>query len=337
MHDLKHRGARLLAAGERASRAVAGPLRTRYPGFLFGLPLPRNEVPIFNYHEVAPETLEPDLDYLRENGYATLSLREFLQTMQAGARRRRAVLLTFDDAWSSFWTVAFPLLRKYQMRAVLFAPTYWMDGHGPDGLFMGWDQLRDCAASGFVEVQSHAHRHALVHTSARLHGFATPESLARTHFFNWPMREDDPGLGPPPPGTPVYGALPLLSATRRYIESAEAVRACRSFVAEQTDSFFSDSDAEGELRRHHAEVSARNPGRWATQEELEREMIVEFDRSRERFEDELGYAPPYFAYPWMLGNRRSFELARRAGLTAAFGVGVDFRRARRRGLPLPVY
>ena len=47
-----------------------------------------------------------------------------------GAQRRpaavRAVLLTFDDARKSFWTVAMPLLRTFEARAVLFVPTYWM-------------------------------------------------------------------------------------------------------------------------------------------------------------------------------------------------------------------
>src|SRR5690606_5641594 len=132
----------------------------------------RGEIPIFNYHEVTRAQLEPDLAYLRENGYATLGLGEYLRAAASRAPRR-AVLLTFDDAWSSFFSVAFPLLREYGMRAVVFAPTHWVDGNGPAGLFMSWREVRECAASGFVDVQSHAWRHALVHTSNRLSGFAT--------------------------------------------------------------------------------------------------------------------------------------------------------------------
>lgn len=339
MNDVKLSLARFQAAGERAARALTGPLRTRYPGFLFGMPLPKAEIPVFNYHEVTREELEPDLEYLRANGYATLSLKEFVNASRAGTTPRRAVLLTFDDAWSSFWTVAFPLLREYEMRAALFAPTWWMDGNGPDGLFMNWDQLRECAASGFVDVASHAHRHALVHTSARPCGFATPDVLARTHFFNWPMRAEESGerLGPPAPGTPVHRSLPLLSAARRYVESAHAARECRRFAAGQDPAFLSSPKGVTSLWRHHAQVSAKHPGRWSTAEELEEQRLVEFTRSRERFLAELGYAPRYFAFPWMLGNDRSLELARRFGMLAAFGVGVDFAAARRPRLPLPVY
>jgi len=337
MHDLRHRLERAGAAAGRAGRALAGPLRTRYPRFLFGLPLPRGEIPIFNYHEVTRDELEPDLAYLRENGYATLGLDEYVQAAQS-RERRRAVLLTFDDAWSSFWSVAFPLLREYGMRAVLFVPTYWVDGHGPPELFMTWEQVRECARSGHVDVQSHAHRHALVHATGLLAGFATPASLASTHFFNWPMRDGGgEELGPPPPGTPVHHAVPLLSARRRYIESAVVVRECRRLAVVLGESAFARPDAMRKLYARHAAVSARYPGRWATGEELEREQVREFEASRDRFAEALGYAPRYFAFPWRLGTDRALELARDFGMAAVFGVGLDFRRARRPRLPLPVY
>jgi peptidoglycan/xylan/chitin deacetylase (PgdA/CDA1 family) len=335
MDDVRHRLAEALAAGARAARAAAGPLRTRYPGFLFGLPVPRGEIPVFNYHEVTRETLEPDLAYLRENGYATLGLDEYVRAA-ASRSPRRAVLLTFDDAWESFWSVAFPLLRRYDMRAALFAPSHWVDGNGPPGLFMTWEQVRECASSGHVDVASHAWRHALVHTSATLAGFATPATLASTHFFDWPMRAGGQ-LGPPAPGTPIHRAVPLLSARRCWVENTVVTEACTRLAEEEGASFFASPDAEIRLRRRHAEVSANHPGRWMDEAELERERLREFEVSRNRFAEELGHAPRYFAFPWRLGNARALELARRFGMRAVFGVGVDFRTARRQGLPLPVY
>ncbi len=340
MNDLRHFVARWRLAGERARRTLAGPMTTRYPGFLFGLPLPRDEVPIFNYHEVTPQELEQDLEYLHNNAYVTLGIDEYLQATFEKKRPRRCVMLTFDDAWSNFWTVALPLLRRYQVRAVLFAPTYWMDKTGADaGPFMNWDQLRDCVASGLVDVQSHAHRHALVYTGAQLADFATPKTLERYQFFDWPMRDNGGAceLGPPAPGTPFYRAAPLLSAKRRYIENPEVNLRCREFVAAQGEAFFAGADAGTRLRDYYAQVSQHRPGRWSSEGELHRERMTEFDRSRELFRQELGYTPRYFAYPWMLGDEPSLQLAKRAGIAAAFGVGLDFRTARRGGLPLPVF
>jgi hypothetical protein len=39
----------------------------------------------------------------------------------------------------------------------------------------------------------------------------------------------------------------------------------------------------------------------------------------------------------MLGSRESLELARSAGFRHAFGVALDYRQARRGGLPLQVF
>src|SRR5262249_6619014 len=144
--------------------------------------LPRYEVPVFVYHDVEPEAFARELGFLRSNGYRTVGLDEFmaLGTRKGGGRERR-VLLTFDDARSSFYEVALPLLRTFDARATLFVPSYWMQPPAVTGSnrFMSWPQVRECAESGYVDVQSHAHRHALVATSNQLVGFATPERVAR--------------------------------------------------------------------------------------------------------------------------------------------------------------
>src|SRR5436853_1262005 len=138
-------------------------LRTHYPGFLFGITWSAPSCPVFCYHEVDPETFAGDLGFLAENGYRTLSTREFVE---GAARDGRAVLLTFDDAKRNFWEVTFPLLRQFKARATVFAPTAWIEGgegdaaretQAPSGTFMTWDQLRTCVRSGLVDVQAHGH------------------------------------------------------------------------------------------------------------------------------------------------------------------------------------
>src|SRR6185437_13339493 len=62
----------------RALRGIVGLLRTRYPRFLFGLAPAAGEIPVFIFHDVEPETFARQLEFLRANGYRTLSLEEFL-------------------------------------------------------------------------------------------------------------------------------------------------------------------------------------------------------------------------------------------------------------------
>ena len=169
---------RLMNDLRRLLRTAARVSRTRYPGFIFGLPVTRGEIPVFTYHDVETQDFARDLEFLRSNGYRTLSLEEYLAARNGGRRPARAVLLTFDDARKSFWTVALPLLRTFDARAVLFAPTFWMQ----DDLFMSWQEVRACVESGLVDVQSHAHRHALVATSPQLSTSRTPRRSRASTF-----------------------------------------------------------------------------------------------------------------------------------------------------------
>ena len=326
MNDLR----RLLRTAARVSR-------TRYPGVIFGLPVTRGEIPVFTYHDVETQDFARDLEFLRSNGYRTLSLEEYLAARNGGRRPARAVLLTFDDARKSFWTVALPLLRTFDARAVLFAPTFWMQ----DDLFMSWQEVRACVESGLVDVQSHAHRHALVATSPQLVDFAHPAALGRFDIYDWPMRDlhGVEELGRPAPGTPIYRSMPLLSAERRYVENGELTQACREFVQRNGgDEFFRQPDWRQRLTDEHRRLGERMRGRFMDEQAFQALVASEFELSREQFRKHLACPPTSIAYPWMLGSRLSLELASRHGLRTAFGVALDYRAERRRArLPPPVF
>jgi peptidoglycan/xylan/chitin deacetylase (PgdA/CDA1 family) len=336
-------GETAFAAASRAARGVGNVLRTRYPLFLLGLPVARGEIPVFIYHDVEPAGFAGDLQFLRTNGYRTIGLDEFLAAGRHKSRgREKRVLLTFDDARRSFYDVALPVLRSFDAHATLFVPSYWMNPPALTGcsLFMSWEQVRSCAASGHVDVQSHAHRHALIATSNQLIGFASPPLMARYDVYDWPMRHTAMGerLGPPPLGAPIYRATPLLSAESRFLESPGLTTACIQLVAESgNEAFFRLSDWAGRLRRLYDARSRVLRGELLTATELTRLVSSELELARAEFLAHLGYAPTSLAYPWMLGSPQSLQLARQHGFQNAFGVALDYRRARRGQLPLPVF
>jgi peptidoglycan/xylan/chitin deacetylase (PgdA/CDA1 family) len=324
-------------------RTAARISRTRYPGFVFGLPLSAREIPVFIYHDVETAAFARDLDFLQRNHYRTLGLDEYLAARDGQARPGRSVLLTFDDARKSFGEVALPLLRQYEARAVLFAPSYWMQPpqRSEDDLFMSWKQLRACVESGLVDVQSHAHRHALVATAPQVVDFANPAALARFDIYDWPIRFIDrkDELGKPSFGTPVYRAAPLLSAPRRYLENGDVTRACREFAdGHGGPQFFVQPDWRVQLQSHFDERAQRAPGRFMDAAAFEALVASEFEQCRDEFKRHLGYAPHTIAYPWHLGSTLSLQLARRSGFQAAFGVAMDYGAERQRSrLPLPAY
>jgi peptidoglycan/xylan/chitin deacetylase (PgdA/CDA1 family) len=338
----------LLTRARRAARGLAGALRTHYPGFVFGLPLQRNCVPVFIYHDVESARFAADLEFLRRNRYRTLSLAEFLSSRERkSGPDGRGVLLTFDDARRSFHEQALPVLRDFGARATLFVPTQWIsERRSDDGetngaeTFMTWDQVRASAHSGLVDVESHAHRHALVLTSGRVLDFANPRTLARYDIYDWPMRNTPAGdvLGRFPPGAPIYAATPLLSAERRFIEDPNITLACTDLVARSGGpAFFARPDWNTVLRRVHALRSQGSCGRLLPHPEFRELVASEFELSRDSFIQHLGRAPRYLAYPWMMGSPLSLALARSFGIQGVFGVALDFGRARDPRLPVGAF
>jgi peptidoglycan/xylan/chitin deacetylase (PgdA/CDA1 family) len=108
------------------------------------------------------------MEYLARHGYTTLSLNEFLDIHQG---RRPAppkpVLITIDDGYASNYTLAFPALKRFGLKAVIYvAPE--PDEHtrnlvaGRDG-FLTPEQMRELSAHG-VEIQSHTLTHCVLNT-----------------------------------------------------------------------------------------------------------------------------------------------------------------------------
>src|SRR5262245_15957497 len=131
-----------------------------YPAFLFGGGL-GDLLPVFHFHDVTREWLEPRLRHLAENDYRTVTCDEIARLVVDGrSPGPRAVALTFDDAWASAWSVATPLLKAYRLRAILFAiPARLSD---PEHRFVTWEELGAMHTSGAFDVQSHTRSHAMI-------------------------------------------------------------------------------------------------------------------------------------------------------------------------------
>lgn len=87
---------------------------------------------------VTPAAFEAQLRYL-EQAFQVVSMKEVIEAVRTGAGfSRRAVLITFDDAYRDFAENALPVLKRYHMPATLFVPTAFPDH--PERAFW-WDRL----------------------------------------------------------------------------------------------------------------------------------------------------------------------------------------------------
>jgi biofilm PGA synthesis lipoprotein PgaB len=141
--------------------------------------------------------------WLRGNGYTPVSLDDIIAARQGGkALPVKAVLLSFDDAYLSFYTRVYPLLREFHFPAVLGVVGKWIDdprggpvlygekGTVPDASFPTWSQLREMADSGLVEIASHTYdlHHGV---PANPQGNLQPAATARTYDVKTGSYEGD--------------------------------------------------------------------------------------------------------------------------------------------------
>lgn len=120
---------------------------------------------------VTVANLRGHFTWLKDHGYHPVSVQDIFDA-QAGRRKGlpdKAVLLTFDDGYVSFFDKVFPLLREFGYPAVAAVVTSWLDvptgakvpysesEPWPREAFMSWPQLKTLARSGLVEIASHSH------------------------------------------------------------------------------------------------------------------------------------------------------------------------------------
>ena len=129
------------------------------------------EVIIFCYHDV-PQVVKLDdyavdqasfvqeIEYLRTHGYHFVSFEDILKANQGEKELPdKAVFLTFDDELLTFYQFVYPLLKLYGIPCMLSVETLWPDKKDPDirAPLMTWDQLKEVAQSGLVEIATHTH------------------------------------------------------------------------------------------------------------------------------------------------------------------------------------
>lgn len=136
-----------------------------------GSDLPQTDILVLCYHSVLPKILSGDdmsvsrrqlgmqMEYLKTHDFTPVSVNTILEAMKGRAKLPpNPVLLSFDDAYQSFYHVVFPMLRKYGFPAMLAVVGSWIEGTPPEGLaepLMTWAQIKELSQSNLVEVASH--------------------------------------------------------------------------------------------------------------------------------------------------------------------------------------
>jgi len=70
-------------------------------------------------------------------------------------KERKKILITIDDAFQSFYEVAWPFLKKNKIPFILFVSTEPVGNRG----YMSWDHIKEVESEDFAIIGHHSHSH----------------------------------------------------------------------------------------------------------------------------------------------------------------------------------
>lgn len=127
-------------------------------------------IPCIMYHNisddkgVSPEEFEKHLELIQKNYSFKFEEIESLDNKLP----KNSILLTFDDGYADNYHNAFPLLKKYNIKATIFLNTAYINRKN---FYMNWKQIKEMYESGLVDFQLHTHSHFSVVSDLKVQGF----------------------------------------------------------------------------------------------------------------------------------------------------------------------
>lgn len=122
-------------------------------------------IPVLYYHSVndeihnevtiSPESLKKELEYIKEQGYVTLSLDDVSNYILSNKPiPEKSILITFDDGYMDNYYYAFPMLKDLNMKATIFCITSELDG----SYYLSEDAIKEMSQNN-IDIESHTVNH----------------------------------------------------------------------------------------------------------------------------------------------------------------------------------
>lgn len=332
-----------------------------YPSFVYSKDkrAKLDGIPVFVYHTIDPNVFESHLSYLQQNNYKTLSIEEFYDAVtNKVSLNNNSVLLTIDDARTSVWRFAYPLLKKYQMRATVFIipglteesknvrknlELYWRGKISydeiikidmNDDLLCNWAEIEEMYNSGIINIESHTLFHKEVFISKKVISFITsqtPKTLynfAGSGYFN-KERLKSGIIFSDFYGLPVFESAPLMFVTPRIEISMDFINKCREIYSSSNNP--NSNQWKEEIIRMLD--SNEDSSYYFTQiNNTENEVLDDLVTAKEMIQSRLNKnAGNHLCLPWTIGNEKTVELCKKAKIKSCFWGVLENKKINKPG------
>jgi peptidoglycan/xylan/chitin deacetylase (PgdA/CDA1 family) len=94
------------------------------------------------------------IDLIKKNGFNFVDPSNFENSL-INLKDKKKIMLTIDDAFSSFYEQAWPILQKNKIPFLLFVNTREVGSRG----YMNWNQIKEVSKAKFAHVGNHSYSH----------------------------------------------------------------------------------------------------------------------------------------------------------------------------------
>ena len=134
-------------------------------------------VPILTYHSIdetgsiistSPDHFRSQMQHLKNKQFNVISLKDIVTSLRNKLPLpQKSISITFDDGFKNFYSVAYPILKKYGFPATIFlVPGYCGKNNQWDGQperipildLLDWDEIQEMASNG-MDFGTHTMHH----------------------------------------------------------------------------------------------------------------------------------------------------------------------------------
>ena len=94
------------------------------------------------------------VEMIKKNNLSFINPKNFEVSIKE-RKKEKKILLTIDDAFSSFYQNAWPILKKNRIPFILFVSTREVGKFN----YMTWEQIQEISKEDFVHIGNHSHTH----------------------------------------------------------------------------------------------------------------------------------------------------------------------------------
>ncbi|HZZ98888.1 MAG TPA: polysaccharide deacetylase family protein [Candidatus Saccharimonadia bacterium] len=132
---------------------------------------------------VSPDAFQRQMQYLKDSGYSVETMADLNAFFDSGTPLpKKSVLLTFDDGYDDFGSIAWPILQQFGFHATLFAPTGLLENPN----YITWNTAKSFGSQVLVANHTWSHRAMGASQNTDTKEILTADTQLADHGMNQP-------------------------------------------------------------------------------------------------------------------------------------------------------